>query len=68
MSPTSFPFQIYQLSDRILFVFEGSTHMWRVVYMDGRRPTPPDKLNPTYLGETLGHWDGDSLVVDVTRN
>ena len=66
MYATSFPFQIYQLSDRILFVFEGGAHMWRVVYMDGRNHTPPDKLNPTYLGESIGHWDGDSLVVDVT--
>ena len=66
MYATSFPFQIYQLPDRILFVFEGGAHMWRVVYMDGRKHTPPDKLNPTYLGEGIGHWDGDTLVVDVT--
>lgn len=63
---TSFPFQIYQLPNRILFVFEGGAHMWRVVYMDGRKHTPPDTLNPTYLGEGIGHWDGDTLVVDVT--
>ena len=44
---TSFPFQIYQLPNRILFVFEGAAHMWRVVYMDGRQHTPPDKLKPT---------------------
>ena len=40
--------------------------MWRVVYMDGRKHTPPDQLNPTYLGEGIGHWEGDTLVVDVT--
>lgn len=66
MYATSFPFQIYQLPDRILFVFEGGAHMWRVVYVDGRKHTPPDRLNPTYLGEGIGHWDGDTLVVDVT--
>jgi hypothetical protein len=66
MYATSFPFQIYQLPDRILFVFEGGAHMWRVVYMDGRKHTPPDKLNPTYLGEGIGRWEGDTLVVDVT--
>ena len=66
MYATSFPFQIYQLPDRILFVFEGGAHMWRVVYMDGRQHTPPDQLNPTYLGEGIGHWEGDTLVVDVT--
>jgi hypothetical protein len=66
MYATSFPFQIYQRTDRILFVFEGGAHMWRVVYMDGRKHTPADKLNPTYLGEGIGHWDKDTLEVDVT--
>jgi len=66
MYATSFPFQIYQLPGRILFVFEGGAHMWRVVYTDGRQHTPTEKLNPTYLGESIGHWDGDTLVVDVT--
>ena len=66
MYATSFPFQIYQLPDRVLFVFEGGAHMWRVVYMDGRKHTPAAQLNPTYLGEGIGHWDGDTLVVDVT--
>jgi len=64
MYATSFPFQIYQLPNRILFVFEGGAHMWRVVYMDGRQHTPLEKLNPTYLGEGIGHWEGDTLVVD----
>jgi len=66
MSATGFPFQIYQLADRIMFVFEGGAHMWRTVYMDGRKHTPPEKWNPTYLGEGIGHWEGDTLVVDVT--
>ena len=66
MYATSFPFQIYQMPNRVLFVFEGGAHMWRVVYTDGRKHTPPDKLNPTYLGEGIGHWEGDTLVVDVT--
>jgi len=62
---TPFPMQIYQLPDRILEVFEGGAHMWRVIYMDGRKHTPPDKWNPTYFGEGIGHWEGDTLVVDV---
>jgi hypothetical protein len=66
MYATSFPFQIYQMPNRILFVFEGGAHMWRVVYMDGRKHTPREKLNPTYLGEGIGRWEGDTLMVDVT--
>jgi hypothetical protein len=60
---TPFPFQIYQQPDRVLFVFEGGTHIWRVVYTDGRQH--PKDPNPTYLGDSVGHWEGDTLVVDV---
>jgi hypothetical protein len=65
MMNTPFPMQIYQLPDRILQVYEGGAHMWRIIYMDGRKHTPAEKLNPTYLGEGIGHWEGDTLVVDV---
>ena len=33
--------------------------------MDGRSHPQGDELNPTYLGHSVGHWDGDTLVVDV---
>jgi hypothetical protein len=66
MMNTPFTMQIYQLPDRIMQVYEGGAHMWRVMYMDGRKHTPPDKWNPTYLGEGIGRWDGDTLAVDVT--
>lgn len=62
---TPFPMQIYQLTDRILQVYEGGAHMWRIIYMDGRAHPKGDQLNPTYLGHAVGHWEGDTLVVDV---
>jgi hypothetical protein len=64
VSATSFPFQIYQLPDRIIFLYE-KLNLWRIVYMDGRQHTPKDQWNPTFYGESIGHWDGDTLVVDV---
>lgn len=63
MMATPFPFQIFQMPDRVIFLFEGGAHMWRVVYTDGR-PHAKDP-NPTYLGDSVGHWEGDTLVVDV---
>jgi len=60
---TPFPFQIFQLTDRVLFVFEGGSHFWRPVFTDGR-PHLKDP-NPTYLGDSIGHWEGDTLVVDT---
>jgi hypothetical protein len=39
-------------------------HSWRVIYMDGRvHPTGPD-VRPTFLGDSIGHWEGDTLVID----
>src|SRR4051812_8096220 len=60
---TPFPFQIFQQSDRILFVFEGGAHVWRTIFTDGR-PHPKDP-NPSFLGDSVGRWDGDTLVVDA---
>ena len=62
---TPFPMQIYQLPDRILEVYEGGAHMWRIIYMDGRPHPKAEQLNPTYLGHAVGHWEADTLVVDV---
>ncbi len=59
---TANAFQILQLPNRIVFLYEGGTHIWRTVWMDGR-PHPRDP-NPDWLGDAIGHWEGDTLVVD----
>ena len=64
MQETPFPFQIYQLPDRLIFVYEGGAHMWRIVYTDGRAHSRDATNYPTYLGEAIGHWEGDTMVVD----
>jgi hypothetical protein len=63
MMATPFPFQIYQLPARVVFVYEGGAHVWRVVFTDGR--SHPKDPNPSFLGDSVGHWDGDTLVVDA---
>jgi hypothetical protein len=63
MMATPFPFQIFQLPDRVLFIFEGGAHVWRTIFTDGR-PHQTDP-NPSFLGDSIGHWEGDTLVVDV---
>jgi hypothetical protein len=60
---TPFPFQIFQLPDRVLFVFEGGAHIWRAIYTDGR--AHPKDPNPSFLGDSIGRWDGDTLMVDA---
>jgi hypothetical protein len=37
----------------------------RVIYLDGRRHLPPSYR--TYLGDSIGHWEGDTLVVETTN-
>jgi hypothetical protein len=67
MMATPYPAEIIQLPQerRILMIFEGATHIWREIYMDGRPHPTGDALNPTYLGHSVGRWEGDTLVVDI---
>src|SRR5262249_41336311 len=67
MMVTPYPMEIIQLPEqqRIIMTFEGATHIWREIYMDGRQHPHGDELNPTYLGHSIGHWEGDTLVVAV---
>jgi hypothetical protein len=37
----------------------------RHVYTDGRRHPKPDELWPTPWGDSVGHWEGQTLVVDT---
>ena len=60
---TPYPAEIVQDRDRIIVVFEGGGHVWREIHMDGREH--PENLNPTYFGHSIGHWEGDTLVVDT---
>jgi hypothetical protein len=51
---------------RMYHVFEGGGHVWREIYMDGRAHPPKSALNgTTWLGHSVGRWEGDTLVVDV---
>jgi len=46
-----------------IFVIDlGGPHSYRTIYLDGRGHPP--NLEPTYYGHSIGHWEGDTLVVD----
>jgi hypothetical protein len=57
------PFQIFQLPGQIVMLYEVH-HAFRIVPTDGR--PHPDDVDPSYLGDSVGHWEGDTLVLDVT--
>jgi hypothetical protein len=51
-----------QTPTRILLMYEGGAHVWRQVWMDGR--AHPKDPNPDWLGDSIGRWEGETLVVD----
>lgn len=55
------PFQIIQTDTQVLFSYEFASAT-RMVYMD-RKPVAPSK---SWMGWSIGGWEGDTLVVDVT--
>jgi len=57
------PFEIVQLPERVIMLYEIH-HAFRFIPTDGR-PHPED-MEPSYLGDSVGRWEGDTLVVDVT--
>src|SRR5215468_4751953 len=65
---TPYPMEIIQQPElkRIVIIFEGGTHVWREIHMDGRTHAKSDAIKgQTWLGDSVGHWEGETLVVDV---
>ena len=57
-----YPVQIIQTPDLVVILYEAY-HLFRVIPTDGR-PHPSD-LDPAWMGNSVGHWEGDTLVIDV---
>jgi hypothetical protein len=59
------PLQIVQTPKLIVILYESNFigQTYRIIYTDGR-PHPKD-LDTSFLGDSIGHWEGDTLVVDV---
>jgi hypothetical protein len=56
-----YPFQIAQSASSIMLAYEYDGAV-RNVYMKNPGPPPSD----SWMGQSVGHWDGDTLVIDVT--
>jgi len=56
------PFQIVQTPKFILMAYEFAGAA-RTIYLD---KAPPNAVD-SWMGHSVGHWEGDTLVVDVTR-
>ena len=58
-----FPFRILQTPDHVVITYEFA-HAVRIVYTDG---SPHPLPNDFWMGDSRGHWEGDTLVVDTTH-
>jgi len=58
-----FPMQVIQLPGEVIMLFEYD-HYIRHIYLN--RPEHPKELDLTWMGDSIGWWDGNTLVVDTT--
>ena len=56
-----YPFQIFQSDKAIVIAYEYDS-AFRNIYLKDPGPAPVD----SWMGQSVGHWEGDTLVVDVT--
>ena len=61
---TPFGLHIIQPPGQVVMTWEFM-HAWRVIPLDGRAHVPA--LTKLYMGDSRGHWEGDTLVIDVTN-
>ena len=63
------PTEIVQTSKTLVFLYDtvnsSEQNAFRVVSTDGRGHDLT--LNPSYYGDSIGHWEGNTMVVDVTN-
>ena len=62
IAPYGSNYQFVQSKDHIVMIYEWNSEH-RVIPLDGR----PHGTIPTYIGDSRGHWDGDTLVVETTN-
>jgi hypothetical protein len=58
-----FPFKIVQTPGLVVILYEQLS-LFRQIFMDGRKLS--NDPNPTWLGYSIGRWEGDTLVVETS--
>jgi hypothetical protein len=59
-----YPRKVISTPTEVLIVYEGSGTTVREIFLDGR--TLPSDPEPWWNGYSVGHWEGDTLVVETT--
>ena len=58
-----FPLQIVQTPRQIIILYEYM-NVFRIIPLNAKHP---DDAEPTYMGDSVGRWEGNTLVVDITN-
>jgi hypothetical protein len=61
MDAVPYPYKILQYPGLVVILYEAFA-TFRQIFTDGR--ALPKDPNPTWMGYSVGHWEGDTLVVD----
>jgi hypothetical protein len=61
---TEYPVELMQTPDRVAILWE-SNNVFHMVPTDGR--DHPKNQDPTWMGNSVGHYEGDTLVIDTTN-
>jgi hypothetical protein len=56
-----YPIQFIETPGQVTLLFEEQNH-FRIIHMGGIHPSDPD---PSWMGHSIGHWEGTTLVVDT---
>jgi hypothetical protein len=59
------PRKIIQTPELLLIIYEPNAGL-RQIFLDGRK-APPADVEPWWFGYSVGHWEGDELVVETTH-
>ena len=57
-----YPLRILQTPGLIAILLEGNVHSYRLILMNQEHPKD---VNPTWMGHSVGKWEGDTLVIDT---
>jgi len=61
---SALPYKIVQRSNQVVLMWEGNTHSYRRFFLDGRAHNL-DIEPESWTGQSIGKWEGDTLVVDT---
>src|SRR5712691_9501188 len=59
-----YPYKIFQMPGETVILYE-MYYLHRQIFTDGR-PLPKEYLSPSWMGYSVGHWEGDEFVVETS--